>query len=392
MIANFLNDPILYQNYEVTFSYRKSKQYDLGLAKRVNKNAPRESYSIFSASLLTDFFLNQPKVFQKVIRFFNYILLMRWWIFIWNTYVLYRAWKNRSIDILHINNGGYPGAISCLSASVAGRLAGIRHVVMVVNNIATASPWYWWQDLIINLLVKRSVTTFVTGSMNAKSFLQSLLKLPNEKLATLHNGIANRDTTEFISQTKVRLGIPENVLVFGVVALLEKRKGHHVLIEAISKLKTKVLPKDMPLFLIEGEGSERISLERLTESLEVWHWVRFVGQENNIFNFMQSLDILLLTSIANEDFPNVILEGMSLGKPVIASRIAGTPEQVDNGVTGWLVEPNDATELANKIVTFIHDRKSVEYMGAQGRLRFQSEFTSTVAILRYLKLYKKLLS
>jgi glycosyltransferase involved in cell wall biosynthesis len=391
MIANFLNSNELYQNFEVSFSYRKSDRYEAGLNKRVIQSSPREHYPVLSGTFLIDWSTRLPKPLTALFRIFNYIFLIRCWVFSWNIFILSRAWKSKKIEVLHINNGGYPGANSCLAASVAAKIVGIPCVIMVVNNIAAPSILYWWQDLFINSLVKKNVSLFVTGSLMAKKALQSFLKLSDQKLRTLHNGIAPRELTETKAQTRARLKISDEALVFGIVALLEKRKGHHVLIKAVSKLATMIPQEQMPLILIEGDGPEKLSLFSMAERLKVGQWVRFIGNETHIFNFMQSLDLVLLPSVANEDFPNVILEGMSLGKPVIASRIAGTPEQIENGVTGWLVEPGDSTQLAEKMAFFIQNKPSMTIMGVEAQRRFQSEFTAAVSVSRYIKLYQSLI-
>jgi glycosyltransferase involved in cell wall biosynthesis len=105
---------------------------------------------------------------------------------------------------------------------------------------------------------------------------------------------------------------------------------------------------------------------------------------------MQVLDVLVFPSIANEDFPNVVLEAMSMGKPVIASRIAGTPEQVEDGVTGWLLEPGNAAAFAGKMAEFIRNEDLIVQMGTRARKRFAEEFTSEIAVARYLNLYQSL--
>lgn len=388
MIANFLNSNEIHQSFDVSFSYRKSDRYEAGLNKRVIQSAQREHYPILSGNFLMDWCTRFPKPLTTLFRIFNYVFLIRCWVFFWNIFILSRAWRSKKIDVLHINNGGYPGANSCLAASVAAKMAGIPHVIMVVNNIAAPSKLYWWQDFFINSLEKKCVSLFVTGSLTAKKVLQLVLKLPDQKLRTLHNGIAPRELTESKSQTRARLKISDETLVFGIVALLEKRKGHHVLIEAVSKLTSMIPQEQMPFVLIEGDGPEKQSLHSLVEILKVGEWVRFVGNETNIFNFMQSLDVVLLPSVANEDFPNVILEGMSLGKPVIASRIAGTTEQIEDGVTGWLVEAGNSTNLAEKMAAFIQNKPSMATMGAEAQRRFQSEFTAAVSVSRYIKLYQ----
>ena len=388
-----LNDERIHRNFGVSFSYRKSERYEAGLKNRVSTGVNGESYPILAGNVLNQLAVNMPGPVHIAIRGLNYLLLLRYWILAWNVLVLYRAWRHRGIDLLHINNGGYPGAISCQSAAIAASLAGISRVVMVVNNIATPNKyWFAWLDSPLNRLVARSVAVFVTGSRFAGQALQAALHLCPEKLVCLHNGIKPRATTETRAETRNRLGLTEGTMAFGIVALLERRKGHRVLLDAMAILRQSVDAEKMPVLLIEGEGPERCNLERAVEELALEPWVRFMGTERNVFDFMQALDVMVLPSIANEDFPNVVLEAMSLGKPVIASRIAGTSEQIEDGTTGWLVEPADSSALALKMATIIENDGQIGAMGAQARAQFEVKFTADVAVSRYLDLYQALLN
>jgi glycosyltransferase involved in cell wall biosynthesis len=99
---------------------------------------------------------------------------------------------------------------------------------------------------------------------------------------------------------------------------------------------------------------------------------------------------LILPSIQDEDFPNVILEAMALGKPVIASRLAGTSEQIINGVTGLLVKPRDVKQLGKAICYFIDNQNILPIMGRAASNQFSRHFTDQTALFNYSKMYIKL--
>ena len=114
---------------------------------------------------------------------------------------------------------------------------------------------------------------------------------------------------------------------------------------------------------------------------------RFIGAEAHVMNLMSAVDVLVVPSVSHEDFPNVILEAMGLGKPVVASRLAGTPEQVDDEHTGLLVPPGDAAALALALRRLVLDPALRDEMGRAGRRRFEERFTAEVAVRRYAELY-----
>jgi glycosyltransferase involved in cell wall biosynthesis len=393
MLANFFNSEAFRQTHNVSFSYAYSRLYEQGLNRRVHLKLPMYTFKFLS---LTDYD-KQPKwlplltrrIFMAGLRLlFNIPLLMC------QVFVLFRLFKKINPDILHINNGGYPAARSALAAAIAAKCAGVPKVLMVVNNMAVGYRHYSrWLDYPIDRLVVGCVDVFITGSRAAGKKLQTVLKLPAHQLKTIHNGITLRNLTCAVTETKQRLGLGEfKGVIFGVVALLIPRKGHQVLLDAVLKLVNdkKLLGGEFKV-LIEGDGPLCQTLIDFVTINNLSSWVEFVGDEENIVDFMSALDVLILPSIQDEDFPNVILEAMTLGKPVIASRLAGTPEQVVEGVTGLLVAPRNVTQLATAICQLIDQAGMRSSMGRAALVRFNANFTSQIALENYDNLYTKLI-
>lgn len=392
MLATFFNSENFQYSHELSFSYSYSGLYEQGLNQRIEKKIPRYPF-IFPA--LTDYrklpeFI--PLVVRKTImaslRFFLHFPLLAYEIL-----VLYSCFKRISPEILHINNGSYPGARSAIAACMAARMAGIKIIVMVVNNMAVDYRHYSrWLDFPIDRIVVYSVSIFITGSQAANDRLQTVLNLPTNKLKTIHNGISLREKTCTPVLMRERLGLGEfKGLLFGVVALLVPRKGHQVLLDAVLELLNKEgrLRNEFKI-LIEGDGPLRETLFDIVVKNDLTRWVMFVGVTENVVDFMSAIDVLILPSIQDEDLPNVISEAMALGKPVIASRLAGTPEQVVEGVTGLLVEPRNASQLAEAIAYLVDNNELRRAMGNQALERFNTFFTSAIALSNYSNLYKKL--
>jgi len=222
--------------------------------------------------------------------------------------------------------------------------------------------------------------------------LVDALKLDPGKAVNIFNGIAPRGVTEPREETLQRLGVDKGRLLVGVVAVLERRKGHAVLIEAMRTLKREMRAGTLPLVVIEGEGVEGEALKGLVRDGGLEGDVLFVGSEGNVFNFMNAVDVMVLPSIGQEDFPNVILEAMSLGKTVIASTIAGVPEQIDHMRDGILVEPGSATSLAAAIRSVATDRGLRESLGMEARQKFGRSFSARTSVRNYELLYERLLA
>lgn len=393
MISLFLQSKILNSKFDISFSYRYSKEYHDGLKKRIN------DFNGFTYPL---FFLHLhsydqlpiwiPKCIRKIFFIIIYLTLL-YPLFIYEVIVLTILLVKIGPDILHINNAGYPAALSARAAAIAGRLAGVSKVIMVVNNIAVGYKHpIRWLDYPLDKMIVRCVDFFITGSKVAEERLRNVLVLPSHRSFSIHNGIFLRSQSSTIAATRSRLNIVDyKGIIFGVVAILVPRKGHQVLLDAVLKLvhEEKLKSDDFQVF-IEGDGPlygklvEFVALNNLTS------YVTFVGKEANVIEFMASIDVLILPSVEDEDFPNVILEAMALGKPVIASSLAGTPEQLDSS-TGLLVEPRNSSQLADAIFNLSVDSGLRVSMGKAALQRYKYHFDGNIALNKYIELYAKLI-
>ncbi len=392
MLVNLFNSEIFMGTYNVSFSYRFSPVYEKGFRQQVQKDfrtMPLKLLDINNIMVWANTL--SSKVIGLSVKLFATLILKYLFIF-WNMFVLFNLLKKEKVDILHINNGGYPGASSCTSVVLAAKLVGIKNIVYVVNNVAVPykSPLRWL-DYPLDRVIARSVNYFITGSIFAGIQLKTVLKLPDNNVLNYHNGIAPRSITEVRQQVTERLGIDSERVLIVVVAILEKRKGHIYLLEAMKQLKYTDRIKDLPILAIEGVGDQINILKDYVKKVGLVEDVIFIEQETNICNLLNAADMFILPSIYQEDFPNVILEAMSLGKPVIATTISGIPEQIDHMKTGILVNPKDSKELVSAISLLLRNPTLRKNMGKNAQIKFQNMFTERISVDRYLKLYRQLL-
>lgn len=390
MLANFFNHAEFMARYRISFAYDYTEAYEAGFKRRVPVEMDARPLRLLDHRPLS--FLAAKVSFKPLSWLLQSVSNVLKYLYVaLNIPILYRSFARQGIDLLHINNGGYPASYSCLSAVFAARLAGIKSIVFVVNNQAAdyAHP-FRWLDYPLDRLVRRLVTTFVTGSHSAGQRLQEVLKLAPRQFQCLHNGIQPRPVTEDREAVLKRLGMPEQGVFVGVVAILEKRKGHIHLLEAMKILKEQH-ESGLLTLLVEGDGPEKENLRQFIAEAGLTN-VHLIGNESRIFDFMAALDVIALPSIGNEDFPNVILEAMALGKPVIATRIAGVPEQVDSNVTGLLVEPANPLELAAGLRLLAGDAELRRTLGGHARGKFEANFTVETAVSRYMALYDRIIN
>jgi len=141
------------------------------------------------------------------------------------------------------------------------------------------------------------------------------------------------------------LGLCEEAFLVCMVGRLSVEKGHRYLLDAIPHLIERI-PKLQVLVL--GEGAERRRLEEEVARIGVQNFVAFAGFQSDVKPWMQACDVLVSPSLT-EGMPNVILEAMAFGTPVVATRVGGVPELLQYGETGILVPPADTPTLANAI-------------------------------------------
>ena len=296
-------------------------------------------------------------------------------------------------DIVHINNGGYPGSPSAMAMVLASRIVGVRSIFMVVNNEPLDyRPVHRWFDRPTDWLVRGSITNFITGSISSANKLINVLKLDSDKIVSFPNGVICRDPDESKETIRRRVGIDDmfSGLVGLVVSRFEYRKGHLVLLDALETLKKSgAISANNLRIILEGNGPELQEVLDMIEHLDLSSIVQFVGDERNIANLYLASDFFVLPSIGGEDFSNVISESMSHGLCVIATDVAGAREQVSDGQTGFIVSPNNPIELSDVILRVVANPEVVLVAGRKGKDRYLNNFTPEIAVKRYFDLYKE---
>ncbi len=161
-------------------------------------------------------------------------------------------------------------------------------------------------------------------------------------------------------------------LVF--VGRLAAVKGVPVLLEALARLRGT--DGEVTLTLV-GDGPERGWIEERIQALGLEGAVTITGylSQAEVAGELAKADVFVLASFA-EGVPVVLMEAMATGLPVVTTRIAGIPELVEDGVSGFVVPPGDAATLASRLATLIDDPERAAAMGAAGRAKVVAEYDS----------------
>jgi len=203
----------------------------------------------------------------------------------------------------------------------------------------------------------------------ARSQLMKLV--PSEhwhKLAVVRCGV---DTTQFRASAERSVQEDDRLTILSIGRLVPD-KGHGVLLSALSSLPSNATTRLR--LVIAGDGPERAPLERAAARLspDLVTFLGAVGQDR-LVSLYQQADMFCLPSFA-EGLPGVLMEAMAMGLPVIATRIMGIPEIVEDGVSGRLVAPGRADALAGALLELLADPELRSSMGKAGRRRVEQEY------------------
>ena len=243
---------------------------------------------------------------------------------------------------------------------------------------------------LVNTLALRFIDYYIGVSRNFKEMLIKRRFSPSN-IFTVYNGIDfnNKKLTltkkEFLS--KYNLDFNDSDIIVGILARLDPVKGLGTFLQA-----AKIVAEKNPYvkFLIAGDGSERKSLERKAASLGLNGKVFFLGFINEPLEFVNSIDINVLTSLS-ESFPYAILEGTLFKKATVSSNVGGISDLIENGVNGFLFKPGDYRAFAGHLLALAGDKQLREDMGLKIYEKASRQFSLESMCRTQLGIYETIL-
>jgi len=214
------------------------------------------------------------------------------------------------------------------------------------------------------------------------------------RITVIRNGI---DTTPFgkkVTRGKLHreLGLPPGAPLIAVLSRVSPIKGLEYFLDAAAGVGARV-PEAR--FLIVGAAEKKDAgyqrrLEAHADRLGLGRRVVFTGLRMDVPELLDDVSVSVLPSLS-EGLSNVLLESMAAGVPVVATRVGGSPEVVEDGVTGMLVPPRDADGLTRSILGLLEDRQLAMRLGRAGRARVVEHFSIHDVVRQTEQLYTALL-
>ena len=225
-----------------------------------------------------------------------------------------------------------------------------------------------------------------------RKYLVETYKIPADRVELIYQGTEVNLFTpdpERKLEAKKRYPVPGNASpILGCVGTFEERKGQIVLLDAISQLAQGPLPK-LHLILV-GEGPDEQMLKEKVKAMGLTKYVSFFPFTREPIYVFERIDALVLSSLYKEGLPNVLLEAMSMKIPVVSSKMAGVPEIVENGKTGYMVEPGNSRQLAEAIAKLWSDRDAFTKMCGNGRKLMLEKFDKQTQFAGFLSYFYRI--
>lgn len=276
---------------------------------------------------------------------------------------LIRLIRRERYDLLHSHH-----RFTSIAARWAGWLTGVPLIVTVheFKSDRKAPAWLWSGDYTL------------TPSEALRQHLLTQYSLNPARVRTVHNGI---DDLPLPAAPK------QEYPVIGFVGRLAPEKGVSDLIAALPRV-LQTCPQ-VRCWLV-GDGEERAALQAQAAGLSLPpDALTFCGERNDVMALMEPMTLIVLPSL-QDNLPLTALEAMRSGKPVVASRVGGLPEVIEDGITGVLIPPANSAALAEAITTILGNADTIQQMGAAGRVRFRTHFTSQHMVNTTIDIYRRM--
>ena len=259
------------------------------------------------------------------------------------------------------------------------RLAGAR-IVVFTDHVRQPQPISFrtrvlcrlWDRIVFPLFGTRVLAI----SEHIKRTLVGCYQMRPERVQVIPNGV---NLSRFVVPSEERLrslrdelGIGPQARVVICASNLRPEKGIDDLLRAAKQVSTSA-PE--ALFLIVGEGPEAEPLRKLATQLHIQANVRFLGLRSDVHDLMAMADVVAVPSVWQEPAGLVVIEGMAVGRPVVATRVGGIPEYLADGEAGLLVEPRAPGQLAEALLRVLSSPLEATKMGRAGRRRVEQFFT-----------------
>lgn len=291
--------------------------------------------------------------------------------------------KEENINIVHGHD---------VKASIAGYLATKGSHKIVISHIHATYPWMKGKNVlkyIDRFFRNRYYASIACSKTTLEYYLQNNTKSNKAKFNLISNSfdfneLESKDIKDKETIRKELKIDPEN-LVYGYAGRLIPLKGVDIIIKAFYQVQKQC---ESSILVIIGDGEEETSLKQLVSQLKIKNKVIFTGYEKNIYDYINSLDVFILSS-QREGLPMVILEAAALKKAIITTPLPGVMEFIENNQTGIVLESRDVNNLTQAMIILYNNTEAINSLGERAYHKLKEQYNINSYINKLTELYDR---
>ena len=277
-----------------------------------------------------------------------------------------------------------------LTGSLYGRFAAMMARVPVVigtevNVYERKRPWHVQAER----WLMRGTDAVIASAESVREFYIKQINADPAKVEVIYNAVdwSRLETTISREDMRRAMDVPVEGPLLGIIARLTEQKGHRVLLDALAQRPDL----SRAHLVIVGDGPLSAALQRQAAGLGIADRVRFLGARRDLGNLLSAIDVFVMPSFW-EGLPLAMVLAMGAGLPVVATRVAGIPEVVQDGVNGLLVSPGDSGELGAALSRVVNDDTTRVLLGQAARAFVRPRFGVDGYVNAITGLYDRLLA
>jgi glycosyltransferase involved in cell wall biosynthesis len=296
---------------------------------------------------------------------------------------LCRAFKEGGYDIVHCHSSK-----AGILGRIAARLAGVKRIIYTAHGFVFNEPMSVLK-MYIYVNIERIGAAFgnkviAVSRKDCDTAIENRITR-RDKLVYVPNAIPEISGQQLrdVSEVKKELNIEENEFVLGTISNFYETKGHVYLIEAVKKLYDEGYRFKT---IFAGQGPK---LEAMMELARDYRDIVFLGYREDNYDVMNTFDLFVLPSI-KEGMPYVVLEAMSMGKPVLCTKVGALTDMITDGVNGYIVEPQESGLLYEKLKWIMNNMDRLKGVGNAGKAYVNENFSMSKFTESIINIYEEI--
>lgn len=276
--------------------------------------------------------------------------------------------------------------------NIMGRIIGrLFKIPIIISSVVSVDDWKKWYHCLLEKITSYLANMIIVNSEAVKLRLIRRDKIAVDKIKVLYHGVnINKFDLRTADSKKFRkeLHLSDDTFIIGTVCRLHEVKGIEYLLKAYSIISKQI---EDSLLIIVGDGPKKKDLEDYSMQMGISPNVIFLGSRHDIPDILATFSIFVISSLW-EGIPNTVFEAMAMKVPIVSTDVGGISEILENGITGYLVNPCDSSSMAESILNVYNNTESALEVSNKAYEMVSKNYTLEKSFHKKIYIYRSLLS